>query len=82
MTMVAVGFGSTQSIEALELFRQNNGGTNWQMATAPSTMAVDFRVFTQSTKLIMDADGVVLYRAGYGSTGADSWRQVLDAVLQ
>ena len=82
MTMVAVGFGRTQSIEALELFRQNNGGTNWLMATAPAKMVVDFKVFTQSTKLIIDADGVVLYRAGYGSTSADSWRQVLNAVLE
>ena len=80
--MVAVSFGSTQTIEALESFRQNNGGTNWLMATAPREMALDFKVFTQSTKVIFDADGVVPYRAGYGSTGADSWRQVLDDVLQ
>ena len=80
--MVAVGFDRSESIAELESFRQKDGGTNWLVATTPSKTARDFRVLTQSTKLIMDADGVVLYRANYGSTNAGSWRKVLDSALE
>ena len=79
--MVAVGFDQSESITELEAFRQKDGGTNWVMATAPSQTARDFNVFVQSTKIILDSDGVVLYRGGYPADSAGSWRRVLDDVL-
>ena len=79
--LVAVGFDQSESIEMLESYRQRNGGTAWVMATAPAQMARDFRVLSQSTKLILDSDGVVLYREGYPAINEGSWRRVLDDVL-
>ena len=79
--MVSVGFDPTESIATLESYRQSNG-TRWLMATASRQMFVYFGVNIRSTKLIVDTDGVVLYRRGYGRADADSWRQVLDSVLR
>ena len=67
---------------ALESYRQANNGTQWRMAITPRQMFVDFGVTIHSTKLIMDADGLVLYRRGYGRADANAWRRVLDSVLR
>ena len=79
---MAVGFNVTDPLATLESYRQSNDGAHWRMATTARQMFVDFGVIIHSTKLIMDADGVVLYRRGYGRADADSWRQVLDSVLR
>ena len=52
------------------------------MATAQRQLFVDFNVVIRSTKLIIDGDGVVRYREGYGAADADAWRQVLDGLLE
>jgi hypothetical protein len=39
-------------------------------------MLRDLEVFSQSTKIAIDADGVIVYRAGYGRGGPVEWREV------
>ncbi len=39
-------------------------------------MLRDLEVFSQSTKIAIDADGVIVYRAGYGRGGPNEWREV------
>ena len=81
LTMLAVGFDTGESLDRLEANRVSNGYP-WPVATAPRQMAVDFNVRVQATKLIIAADGEVLYRGGYGTSSEGKWRDVLDAVVQ
>ena len=39
-------------------------------------MLRDMKVLVQSTKIAIDAQGVIVYRDGYGRGGEDVWRQV------
>jgi hypothetical protein len=77
---VAVGFGSSQTVETLTGHQQTRGyvGT---FAEAPDRMARDFNVRTQSTKIGVSADGVVQFREGYGSSNPEVWRARLNALV-
>ena len=79
--MVAVGYNTVEPAEVLFSFHQQQGYP-WQVASTSGQMPRDFRVTVQSTKLILDSKGVVVYRANYGSNPEDRWREVLDGVVQ
>jgi len=42
----------------------------------------DLKVLQQSTKIALDHQGVITYRAGYADGGVDKWRQVFDELLE
>ncbi len=46
------------------------------MATAPSGMLPDYRITVQSTKVAINGDGIIGFRAGYGVKADDIWHQV------
>ncbi len=71
----AIGSDPTEGIAALESYRQRQGHP-WPVAEAVGATLRDLRVQTQSTKVAFDAQGVIIYRDGYGKGDADRWRQV------
>ncbi len=71
----AVGTDPTESLEQLEEFRQK-AGYPWPVALPDSNLIRDLRVLVQSTKIAFDAQGVIIYREGYGKGGPDEWHQV------
>ncbi len=71
----AVGSDPTESIATLESYGQRQEYP-WPVAVAAGTALRDLQVQTQSTKVAFDAQGVIIYRDGYGQGGADRWRQV------
>ena len=73
---MAVGFGSSETIAKLAAFQDENG-IAWTMAEGPDDMARRYEVLTQSTKLGIGPDGVVLFRHGYGTGSASVWRERL-----
>ena len=81
VVLVAVGFGSSQTVEVLGEHWSGNAypGT---VAEGPDSMARDFGVTTQSTKLGIARDGEVLFRHGYGTSSADTWRERLRSLAE
>ncbi len=53
-------------------------GLEWVFGEGPSSLARDYRVFQQSSKVGIGADGVIILSQGYGSGGSNYWRGVLD----
>ena len=53
-------------------------GLEWVFGEGPSSLARDYRVFQQSSKVGIGADGVIILSQGYGSGGSSYWRGVLD----
>ena len=39
-----------------------------------------FDVKVQSTKIAIDADGIIVYRAGYGKGTSEEWTSVFEAI--
>ena len=70
----AVAADPFEDVAALEKQRQKEGYP-WLVAEPLGSMLRDMEVLVQSTKIAIDAKGVIVYRDGYGQGGGDVWRQ-------
>ncbi|MDA1188497.1 MAG: hypothetical protein O2854_02285 [Chloroflexi bacterium] len=73
----AVSIDPTESIEELDSYRAQQEYT-WSMATAGRGLLAELNVRVQSTKIAFGSDGIITYRAGYGSGSVDEWTQVFE----
>ena len=71
----AVAFN--ESLSDLQAY-QNESGHPGTVARAAGNMIRNFRVTQQSTKVAIDATGVIIYRSGYGRGSAAEWAGVLE----
>ena len=72
-----VGSGPTQTVERLEKDRQQQGYP-WPVAEIAGSGLQDLRVFSQSTKIAIDGDGVITYRDSFGQGNVDKWQGALE----
>jgi hypothetical protein len=71
----AVGADPTESLNDL-LIDQGRYLYPGIVSMPVGRMLRDLEVFSQSTKIGIDANGVIVYRAGYGRGGPAEWREV------
>ena len=73
---------STDPSESAGLLRRtaNERGYPWEMTTFDRAVNADYGITSQSTEIIIDGDGVVTHRGGYGSISSSKWRETLDEV--
>ncbi len=71
----AIGQSQLESIEQLETYRVKEGYP-WPIAEIDQNVLRDLRVLQQSTKIALDHQGIVSYRAGYADGGVNKWREV------
>ena len=76
MTVVVVGFGSSQNIEELGRYQDENA-MPFVFTQGPDDMVRTFAVTTQSTKFGITRDGVIEFREGYGTSSGETWRERL-----
>ena len=81
VVLLAVGFGSAQTVQVLEGHWMGNGYPGLY-AGAPDHMVRDYEVTVQSTKFGIASDGEIVFRHGYGSSGADIWRERLRSLAE
>ena len=55
-------------------------GYPWEVFVGNRDIIFAYNVTVQSTKLVIDRDGVIAARDGYGVKSANAWRDVLDTV--
>jgi hypothetical protein len=77
----AIGQSPFESLEKLESYAQKEGYP-WPVAEIDPKILKDLKVLQQSTKIALDHQGVITYRAGYADGGVDKWRQVFDELLE
>ena len=68
-------FGSSESLESLESYREERGHP-WPVATTRSEAMAELGVATQSTKIAFDSQGIITYRDGMGAGDDEEWRRV------
>ena len=71
----AIGQDPSESLGEMEQYRERQGHP-WPVAKPDPKMLIDLRVIQQSTKIAVDARGLITYRSGYGRGDPDAWRQV------
>ena len=72
--LYAVAFN--ESLSDLQGY-QGESGHLGTVARAAGNMIRNFRVTQQSTKVAIDANGVIIYRVGFGRGDASEWKNVL-----
>ncbi len=77
----AIGQSTSDDIEKLESDRKKQGYP-WPVAQIDPDVLRDLRVLTQSTKIVLDHQGVITYRAGYADGGPSEWRQVFTDLVE
>lgn len=77
VTLYVVGASPIDSPEGLEQFMMDQGYT-WPVAAPGGSMLRDLNVVIRSTKIAIDANGVITYRATFGQGGEDEWREVFE----
>ena len=74
VNLYAVAFN--ESLETLSA-SQDRTGHPGEVATPDGSMISDFKVTSQSTKVAIDGNGVIVYRAGIGQGDTNEWHGVL-----
>ncbi len=77
----AIGQSQFENIEKLESYAKKEGYP-WPVAEIDPRILKELKVLQQSTKIALDHQGVITYRAGYANGGADKWRQVFTDLIQ
>jgi hypothetical protein len=80
VALVAVGFGSSQTVGVLNSQKERSGYPG-VFAEGPDAMVRSFSVRTQSTKLGISSDGVIQFKKGYGIATDDEWRSRLQSLV-
>jgi hypothetical protein len=80
VAVVAVGFGSSQTVGVLNGQKERRGYPG-VFAEGPDNMARSFGVRTQSTKFGISTDGVIQFKGGYGMASDTAWRARFQALV-
>lgn len=79
VAIVAVDTDPTESAEHIRSYAETRR-FEWPMATLHRDVVIDYGVRTQSTKVGIDASGVVVLREGYGTQSAEEWVRWMDVL--
>ena len=77
----AIGQSPFESIDQLESYRIKEGYP-WPIAEIDTDVLKGLRVLQQSTKIALNHQGIITYRAGYADGGADKWREVFSDLAE
>ena len=69
-----IAYGS--DITELHVFADAQGYP-WPVGRTDLSMLDAFGVTIQSTKIVIDSDGVIIYRAGYGKGTVEEWGKII-----
>ena len=72
----AIGQSETETLDQFE-HDQMERDYPWPIAQIHGDVLKKLQVVQQSTKIALNAQGVISYRGGYGKGGVDKWREVL-----
>jgi|TARA_B100000809_G_C14809183_1_gene413188 hypothetical protein len=77
----AIGQSPFESIDQLESYRIKEEYP-WPIAEVDPNILRSLRVLQQSTKIALDHQGIITYRAGYADGGVDKWRAVFSDLAE
>lgn len=79
VAFIAVDVDPSESADTIISYAEQQGYP-WEMAVHHGDVQSAFGVSRQPSKVFIDGDGVITFRAAGRSNNADQWREALDAV--
>ena len=74
---IAIDIGYNRDFAKIRAFSEEQGYP-WKVGRADDQMLTLLGVQVQSTKIALDAEGVIVYRAGYGEGDETDWLVVFE----
>ena len=74
-----VGTDPSESLEFLEADRKREG-LPWTTASAHEGMLNSLQIYTQASKIAINADGIITHRYGFGKGKFESWAALFDDI--
>ena len=71
----AVNIDPSDSFDKLEDFRRDQGYP-WPLTHSDRDTLLRLNVIIQSTKIVFDSDGIIVYRERMGGGDVDEWRDL------
>ena len=76
---IAIGTDGGEDAGRIRSFAEQNGYT-WPMIPADGGVLNGYRISSQSTAVMLDSNGIITSRSGYGSS--KNWRSIFDSLLE
>jgi hypothetical protein len=76
VAFIPLDIGHGADLSELHSFAENQGYP-WLIGRANLKMLSAYGVAIQSTKIAIDADGIIFYRAGYGEGTIEEWSSIM-----
>ena len=80
VAFLAVDVDPSEDAELISRYREEQGYP-WPMALYDPYIVGEYKITTQASKIVIDSDGVIVFRRGFGTLKEDQWRDALDLVL-
>ncbi len=76
---IAIDVDGGEDANRIRSFAEQNG-YNWPMIPADGDVLKGYRITSQSTAVMLDSNGIITSRSGYGSS--KNWRSIFDSLLE
>jgi hypothetical protein len=73
--VLAVSLDPHETVEEISRFSETLEFP-WEMALYSAEMQENFNILSQSSKVIIDGDGVIKFKSGYGSLSGTTWENI------
>ena len=77
VTFIAVDIDVGANLEELRMFA-NDQGYPWEIGISSRGLLEELGILTQSTKVAIDRDGIVIYRKGFAEGNIEEWISVFE----
>ena len=64
-----------------QMFTYSDQSSDWNIGVPLGPMLADFMVVSQSTKIAIDNNGLIIYRDGFGKGDERIWEEVFDKLV-
>ena len=75
-----MGIDPGEDAQRLRAYRREQGYP-WRLYLGNPQILRDYRVASRSTKVAVDARGIIVYRAGYGISPPEVWERVFQELV-
>ena len=75
MVFLAVGTAPFEDSDRIRSFKQTNGFP-WLMAPLDVDILKAYNILTQASKVVINRDGIIVFRAGYGNESIETWLEI------
>ena len=79
VTFIAVDIDVGANLEELRMFA-NEQDYPWEVGISSSALLEELSILTQSTKIAIDRDGIVIYRKGFAEGNLEEWISVFESL--